>query len=221
MEVPVVFRPLQLWEQVCSVMNVSLAIELEGHVQPSQIEGALEAVRAEYPYLRSVLKVADDKLCFVESSVQNSLSVFPDTTQDWQSILVKAANKPRDHSQGVVFLELHSTPDGLQHTLCAVFNHGGTDALGIFNMLNTMFSQLGNLAAGKPLSIRPPRELIDMLARIPDSVATEPKPEIPAAYMPVLEAVPEAQRPSHNAFAGAIWSDWPEALTGALLSNDE
>jgi hypothetical protein len=59
-------RPLKFWEQICSNMGVTMGFQLEGKLDAAMIKGAYEYIQKMYPFLRMVLKQANNALAFVE-----------------------------------------------------------------------------------------------------------------------------------------------------------
>ena len=59
-------RPLKFWEQICSNMGVTMGFQLEGKLDAAAVKSAYEYIQKVYPFLRMVLKQANNTLSFVE-----------------------------------------------------------------------------------------------------------------------------------------------------------
>ena len=96
----------------------------------------------------------------------------------------------------------------------------GTDGIGLFHLCSSLLTNLGKLAQGQPLHPKSPHPFRDIFAKLdtwlPMGVAKQPKPTIPAQYMPTLPA--DRMLEEVEPHVAAVWSELDSNWTQALLS---
>ena len=117
-------RGLQQWEQIGFSMNVSLYLELQGHVSKETLCQSFTALQADHPVLGMGIEYCDNVPTFVKLA-DPSLRLETASTlhQKWQSKLQEFANEFRDWGEALIFMELASSGD--QHQLFLTINHAG------------------------------------------------------------------------------------------------
>ena len=125
---PTIQRPLQLWEQVGSTINISMYLELQGHgVTSETLSHALKALQTQHPFLRMGIEYQENVATLIElpsSALISSAKVglYP----KWQARLQDLANEFKDLAEGV--MSVHFASDGEQHQLFLTLNHAGDSA---------------------------------------------------------------------------------------------
>lgn len=117
-------RGLQQWEQIGFSMNVSVYLELQGHVTKEALTESFNVLQAEHPVLRMGIEYRDNLPAFVELADPTlRLETASTVYQKWQLKLQDFANEFRDWGEALVFMELASSGD--QHQLFLTINHAG------------------------------------------------------------------------------------------------
>ncbi len=125
---PTIQRPLQLWEQVGSTINISMYLELQGHgVTSATVSHALKALQTQHPFLRMGIEYQENVATLIELP---SSALIPSAKAGlypkWQARLQELANEFKDLAEGVMSVDFAS--DGEQHQLFLTLNHAGGSA---------------------------------------------------------------------------------------------
>lgn len=140
-------RELRLYEIICARMNISFMVDLNAtNLCKETLNKALKCAKAKHPYLRmkmvdnqgndvlsnqfknsfqsfKYVEITDDEAIFIPIIEQRLKS--HEAFNDWQQMLIDVANRDRNFSKSLIFLDLVSLENSNRHKIYGCINHSG------------------------------------------------------------------------------------------------